>query len=102
MLHTIILNVKTGVLAQHTYDNISTACKIIDALNRSQPDTMDLVIVKTACDPIADFGNGQEWLDFLDKTKFYLAMKDHWSSADFYNDAQLTASIAKVKTYLYG
>lgn len=102
MLHTIILNTKTGVLAQHSYNSIYSACKTIDALNRNQPDTMDLVIVKTSCDPIVDFGNGLEWLDFLDKAKFYLAMKDHWSAEDFYNDAQLTDSIVKVKAYLYG
>jgi hypothetical protein len=41
-------------------------------------------------------------IDELETKRFYLAMKDHWNSADFYNDAQLTASIVKVKAYLYG
>jgi hypothetical protein len=101
MLHTIILNAKTGELAQHSYNNITSACKAIDSLNRTKSDIMDLVIVKTSNNPITDFGNGLEWLDFLEKAKFYLAMKDYWSNSDFYNDRQLTASIEKVKNYLY-
>jgi hypothetical protein len=101
MLYTIILNAKTGELVQHSYDNITSACKVIDALNRTKSDIVDLVIVKTSNSPIVDFGNGLEWLDFLEKAKFYLAMKDHWSNNDFYNDRQLTASITKVNNYLY-
>lgn len=102
MLHAVILNVKNDYVIQHSYKSIYEACKTVDTLNRTKPDTMDLVIVKTSNEPIVAFGNPLEWIDFLEKAKFYLAMKDHWSEDDFYNNEQLSMSIQKVKKYMYG
>jgi hypothetical protein len=102
MLYTIILNTKSGALEQQQYANIYDACKAVDSHNQSAQSENRQYIVKTAYEPIVDFGSPAEWLDFLERCKFILEMKDYWDSDDFRNNQQLFDSIQAVKNYMYG
>jgi hypothetical protein len=102
MLYTIILNTKSECVEQEQYANIYDACKAVDSHNQSAQSDNRKYIVKISDEPLACFGNPQEWLDFLERCKFILEMKDYWDSDDFYNNQQLFNSIQAVKNYMYG
>lgn len=101
MLYTIILNTKSELIEQREYTNIRIACQAIDGYNKTAQSDNRRYIVKVSDEPIVDFGNPLEWLEFLEKCKFILAMKDYWNNDDRYNNQQLFDSIQAVKNYMY-
>lgn len=96
-MFAVIYNHRNNDTFVYEYKNIYSACKIIQALNRTQAEQCDLIIVRTSNDPITDMGTPAEWLDWLETRQFYLEMKDHWSADDFTNNEQLIRSMQIVR-----
>lgn len=101
MLYTIILNTISGMVEQQQYANIYEACQAVDNSNKTALSDNRRYIVNISSEPMVTFGNPLEWLEFLEKCKFILAMKDYWTTADFYNNQQLCDSIKAVENYMY-
>jgi hypothetical protein len=99
-MFTVIYNNRTNDIRVCEFADIRRACTTVQALNRTQAEHCDLIIVHASANPITHTGTPAEWLDWLEARQFYLEMKDHWSADDFANNAQLVRSVQIVRSLM--